>query len=223
MWHRISQRFRAKVHPPTLRSAEAYALWAASYPPYAHNAFMVIEQETMCLLIPPLAGRSVLDLACGSGRYARLALEAGARSVIGVDSSPAMLRRAGGFLRLQADMTALPFTPATFDVILCGLATGHLPPIAMRAAIKEMARVVRPEGTILFSDFHPMLYLSGGRRTFRTLEGRTYAVEHYPHLIAAYFDAIRAAGLTITAIREPQATIDGQTIPAVLVIGCTNA
>jgi malonyl-CoA O-methyltransferase len=222
MWRRISQMFRAKNHPPTLRSAEAYALWAESYPPYAHNAFMAIEQETMRALMPPLAGRSVLDLACGSGRYARFALETGARPVIGVDSSPSMLRRAHGFLRLLADMTALPLASAIFDIILCGLATGHLPPSAMRAAMREMARVIRPEGLILFSDFHPMLYLSGGRRTFTASDGRTYAVEHYPHLIADYFDAIRAAGLTITAIREPEATIDGQDIPAVLVIGCTK-
>ncbi len=211
MRRRISRWLGARLNPPTLPSVEAYALWAETYPPYAHNAFMRIEQEAMNALFPPLAGRS-----------ARIALEAGANYVIGADSSPAMLRRAEGFPRLLADMTALPFLPAFFDVILCGLATGHLPPTAMRAAFVEMARVIRPGGAILFSDFHPILYLRGGRRTFKTSGGRTYAVEHYPHLIADYFESIQAAGLTITALREPTAPVGGQDVPAVLIIGCTT-
>src|SRR5258707_10447274 len=91
LWSRLKKRFR--VAPPTLKSLEAYALWAESYPPYAHNRLMQIEQAAMLRLLPPLAGRSVLDLACGTGRYARIALECGAARVVGVDNSAAMLRR----------------------------------------------------------------------------------------------------------------------------------
>ncbi|HVO71472.1 MAG TPA: class I SAM-dependent methyltransferase [Aggregatilineaceae bacterium] len=212
----------AKIDPPTLPSAEAFALWAESYPPYAHNTFMTIEQDAMAALIPPLQGQTVLDLACGSGRYAQIALKAGAGAVIGADSSPAMLRQAAGFPHLQADMTSLPFAPSAFDMILCGLATGHLPPEAMRTAVAEMARVLRPGGRLVFSDFHPFVYLSGRRRTFTTANGQTYAVQHYPHLIADYFEATRAADLRIAAIREAKAALDGRDVPAVLVIACTK-
>jgi hypothetical protein len=90
----------------------------------------------------------------------------------------------------------------------------------MRRATAEMARVLRWGGTALFSDFHPYLYLRGGRRTFCAPDGTTYAVEHYPHLMADYFAAISAAGMTVTAISEPTQQVDGAEVPVVLVVRC---
>src|SRR5512145_1210761 len=75
----------------TLASLEAYACWAASYPPHAHNPLMQVEEQAMLNLMPDLAGRIVLDLACGTGRYSRLGLERGAHLAVGLDNSPAML------------------------------------------------------------------------------------------------------------------------------------
>ncbi len=242
--------------PETLSALDAYALWAASYPPHAHNRLMEIEQAAMLALMPDLRGRDVLDLACGTGRYSRIALQAGARRAVGVDFSLPMLR-AGREAELggqglkplaeskrrppqgqpiatwlphsarglslapalaQASMVQLPFADASFDVIICGLATGHLPPAAMRQAVAEMARTLRPGGDALISDFHPSLYLGGGRRTFTAPDGTCYAVEHYPHLVSDYFDAIQAAGLTLRGLAEPCAVSGGKVIPAVLIL-----
>jgi SAM-dependent methyltransferase len=129
-----------------------------------------------------------------------------------------MLRRGSGFPRLQSDIKALPFGSGVFDAVICGLATGHISAALLGPAFAEMGRVVRPCGTILFSDLHPYLYIRGGRRTFAAKDGRTHDVEHYPHLISDYFGAIDSAGFTISAIRERKATIDGRSFPAVLVI-----
>src|SRR5262245_56079694 len=117
--------------PRTLPSVYAYALWAATYPPRAHNRLMEIEQESMLRLLPDLANRDVLDLACGTGRYAAIAHQRGARSVLGTDNSLAMLR-AGSQVGVQAHfaeshMASLPISSRSFDVVLCGLALGHLP------------------------------------------------------------------------------------------------
>jgi malonyl-CoA O-methyltransferase len=217
--------------PETLSALDAYALWASSYPPHAHNRLMEIEQAAMLRLMPDLRGRDVLDLACGTGRYSRIARQGGARRVVGADFSPQMLRAgrkatspcdplsAGGEEEsVQASMMVLPFAEASFDVIICGLATGHLPPAAMRQAVAEMARALRPGGNALISDFHPYLYLGGGRRTFTAPDGTPYAVEHYPHLVSDYFDAILAAGLTLQALAEPCTVSDGKPIPAVLIL-----
>jgi ubiquinone/menaquinone biosynthesis C-methylase UbiE len=179
---------------------------------------MAIEQRAVLEVLPTLSGRRVLDLACGTGRYAQLALQGGARQVVGTDSSQAMLRRAAGFPRLRADLTALPFGSATFDVVVCGLALGHLPPNRMPAAIVEMSRVVDRNGGLVFSDFHPYLYLQGHRRTFTSRNGDRYQVEHHPHLIADYLAAIRAAGLTVTALVEAKAPVAGREALAVLVV-----
>ena len=80
-------RLRARVSTtPTLGSAEAYSLWAASYPPEAHNSFMRLEESAVRQLLPDLGARRVLDAACGTGRYAQLAHGRGASRVVGADS-----------------------------------------------------------------------------------------------------------------------------------------
>jgi len=207
-------------NPRTLPPKEAYALWSAAYPPEAHNPLMEIEQEAMLRLMPPLAGRSVLDLACGTGRYGLIARQHGARFVVGADNSWAMLK--AGKLRpsAEANMTYLPFASSTFDVILCGLAIGHLPQRQMQWAMGEMARVLCSGGEVLISDFHPFLYLLGQQRTFTAPGGKTYAVEHYPYLASDYYRTIRDVGMAITAMDEVKANRKGQVIPAVFVVRC---
>ncbi len=222
---RLRRALQRRIHPPqTLPSGDAYALWATSYPPTAHNRLMQIEQDAMLALMPPLAGRDVLDLAGGTGRYALIAQESGARQIVGVDSSAAMLRANPLSPRVQAEMNAIPFCSGSFDVVICALAAGHLPPEQMRLTLTEIKRVLRPGGVALISDFHPFMFLSGGRRTFTAPDGVQYAVEHYPHLIADYYAAIRSAGLTLDALAEPCAErLDETAAPAVLVLRVTLA
>ncbi len=186
----------------TLSSLDAYALWASAYPPYAHNPFMEFEQRAMLAMLPPLQGAVVLDLACGTGRYGLLAQEREARQVIAIDNSAAMLEANPLALRIQATGTALPLRSASIDVILCGLALGHLPDLT--EAVGEIARVLRPLGVALISDVHPFVALNGGQRTFSSSDGRQYAVEHYAHLYEDYTRAAFQAGLRIDAISEPR-------------------
>ena len=50
-----------------------------------------IERYTVMTLLGDLHGRTVLDMACGEGVYARQFKRAGAAEVTGVDISPAMV------------------------------------------------------------------------------------------------------------------------------------
>jgi SAM-dependent methyltransferase len=98
-------------------------------------------------------GQSVLDVACGTGVVARTAAErvgSGGR-VVGVDLNESMLTVAERVCQdvelRRADVTALPFEAATFDVVLCQMALMFFPD--PRAAIREMGRVVKPQGTVV--------------------------------------------------------------------------
>jgi malonyl-CoA O-methyltransferase len=186
----------------TLSSLDAYAQWAASYPPHAHNALMQAEEAAMLSLLPDLSGKSVLDLACGTGRYGLIARARGAATVIGLDNSAAMLRANSLPHLVLSTSEAIPLLAESIDIALCGLALGHLP--SLEPSLREISRVLKPSGCALISDFHPFIFLSGQRRTFSAPDGHTYAVEHYPHLYSYYQQAADQVGLKIERVLEPR-------------------
>lgn len=200
VFHKL-KRFWGSV-PKTLSSLSAYELWANTYMADAHNKLMEIEQTAMLNLMPELSGKRVLDLACGTGRYGRIALEQGARIAHGVDNSAAMLQNAVLSQVIQATTEAIPSANNQYDVLICGLALGHLANI--EPSMREISRVLAPNGIVLISDFHPFQALSGAQRTFLAENNQTYAVEHYPHLYSDYHGAAQRAGLSITHIAEPR-------------------
>lgn len=53
-----------------------------------------LHKPTVLKLVGPVAGKTVLDLGCGDGQYSRLMKKMGARKVIGIDQSLAMLNLA---------------------------------------------------------------------------------------------------------------------------------
>ena len=87
------------------------------------------------------------------------------------------------------------------DVVLCGLALGHLP--RLQPSLDEIARILKPGGAALVSDVHPFIALNGAQRTFAAPDGNVYAVEHYPHLYGDTQCAAAQAGLVIDAVLEP--------------------
>jgi malonyl-CoA O-methyltransferase len=163
---------------------------------------MQAEQAAMVSLLPGLAGCVVLDLACGTGRYGLLEQERGARTVVGLDNSAAMLH-ANPLTKIVLSTTeVIPLAGESVDVVLCGLALGHLP--RLEPTMREISRVLKPGGCALVSDFHPFIFLNGQRRTFTASNGATYAVEHYAHLYADYHRAAQQSGLRITQVIEPR-------------------
>ena len=210
---KLRRRFLGESVPRTLSSLDAYDLWAETYPPLAHNALMQAEQQAMLDLLPSLVGQTVLDLACGTGRYGLIAQERGAAQVLGVDNSAAMLIASPLAQRVQATTEAIPLASQSLDGIICGLALGHLP--RLQPSLNEIARVLKAGGWALVSDFHPFIFLNGARRTFSAPDGRVYAVEHYAHLYADTQQAAAQAGLSIEAVREP--ALPGQAVPVVIV------
>lgn len=199
MFKRIVQRLR---QIRTLSSVDAYAQWAATYPAEAHNTLMQIEQAAMRSLLPNhLTGQTVLDLACGTGRYGKIAHQRHAATVIGLDNSAAMLKVSVLGLSALATTEAIPLANNTIDTLICGMALGHLPQI--EPSLAEMSRVLKPNGIALISDFHPYQALSGAQRTFTATDGTTFAVEHYIHHISDYHRTARDNNLHITYILEP--------------------
>jgi ubiquinone/menaquinone biosynthesis C-methylase UbiE len=107
----------------------------------------------ICALVrAQLPCQAFLDAGCGDGRYlAALADELPARRA-GCDLSERILEtarsRVDAELR-QGNLEALPFADGEFDLVLCSQVIEHVldPP----AAVAELARVLRPDGTLVIS------------------------------------------------------------------------
>lgn len=190
---------------PVLPVQAAYTQWAAHYPPLPHNRFMALEQATLIEMLPPLTHQTALDLACGSGRWGRIAAQHGAERVISLDANFAMLGAGHPPLATVASINALPLPPESVDVVICGLAIGHISREGFESSLSEIGRVLRPAGIALISDVHPVQMWRGAKRTFWH-KGRPYAVEHHIHSYSHYHQAATRLGLTIADVQEVAST-----------------
>jgi malonyl-CoA O-methyltransferase len=178
----------------------AYQRWAPSYPPVAHNPLMRAEEKAMLEWWPTIEGRRVLDLACGTGRYTKILADGRPAELVAVDFCEPMLTQVSGARRVRASMMHLPFDKDAFDIIICGLAIGHATDVA--AWMTEVARVLAPDGRVLYSDFHPAAARAGLPRSFKDERNVVTVVPHRGHELERQRDAAAAAGLTIESVRE---------------------
>jgi len=137
--------------PPDM---DAYAQKLAVSNPLAEP---VIRSAIQALQLPP--GSRGLDAGCGIGLQALLLAEAvgPAGYVTGLDLSPQFLVHARGIAEKaglserisfqQGDVSRLPFDDDTFDWVWSANCVGYHPaePLPM---LRELARVVRPGGTV---------------------------------------------------------------------------
>jgi len=124
------------------------------------GATLQLVGEHLCETLDLRAGQKVLDVAAGNGNATLAAARRGCE-VVSTDYVPALLERgkaratAEGFnidFR-QADAEALPFTDATFDVVVSTFGVMFTPNQERAAA--EMARVCRPSGKIGLANWTP--------------------------------------------------------------------
>jgi ubiquinone/menaquinone biosynthesis C-methylase UbiE len=100
-------------------------------------------------------GLVVADVGTGTGFIAEAALDAGAR-VIGIDNSSGMLgeveqRFAGrSFETRRGEAGLLPLADGEVDAVLANMFLHHAPDPP--AAIREMARGLKPGGTLVITD-----------------------------------------------------------------------
>ncbi len=192
------------------------------------------ETAVGCLLrlVPELAGLAVLDLACGQGLATRALAQAGAAAVLGIDSAPGMIDRARGYpaptgvsYRVDDAERLSSCADASFDGVTCQLGLMDIGDLA--AAVRAVARVLRPAGWFVLVIGHPCFLAPGastaegpggvpGRLITGYLgegfwrSGNPHGIRgragNYHRTLSTYLNTLAGAGFVVAAVDEPRAS-----------------
>ena len=184
-------------------------------------------RETDARLLGDVRGKDVLEVGCGAAQGARWLVSQGA-TVTAFDVSAGQLAQARALdrstgvavLRLvQADAQRLPFRDEAFDLVVS--AFGAIPFVSDSAGtMRELARVLRPGGRLVFSATHPLRWAfpddpgPAGLTVRQSYFDRTPYVEQAADGTATYVEHHRTlgdrvrdlvgAGLLLEDLLEPE-------------------
>lgn len=99
----------------------------------------------------------ILDLCCGSGQTTQFLVQR-SQNVTGLDASPLSLERAKKNVSqaeyVEAFAESMPFADNNFDLVHTSVALHEMEPEQLRQIIKEVYRVLKPNGVFTLIDFH---------------------------------------------------------------------
>jgi len=178
----------------SINNPDPYAKHAETYDKYV-EPFNKALRRIMLKMSPVEPGMKVLEVGCGTGTNLKLYQEAGC-CVSGLDLSPSMLAQARDKLDSRADLrlgdgAQMPFSNDTFDLAVVMLTLHEIPATSRLPVIRETARVVSPNGYLLFVDYHPgpLLFPMGWVRKaimcfFEISAGREHFKNYRAYLVA---------------------------------------
>jgi len=151
-----------------MKSERRFDRWAPSYDKSIFQRLMfepVHEAVLAAVTAPSPPPHDVLDVGCGTGRLLEKArLRWGQARLTGIDASEAMVAEAqrkhegdARFAFKRGDASALPLEASSSDVAFSTLSFHHWGD--QPAAIREVARVLRPGGLFVLADVDaPLLW-----------------------------------------------------------------
>jgi SAM-dependent methyltransferase len=189
---------------PIVGVREGYGEWVRTYE-------QTVEDEMDLRLLERVrtvdwtAARSVLDLACGTGRVGVWLKQRGyAGALDGVDLTPEMLdvaRSRNVYRTLDvADVSATGLPAETYDLCTQSLADEHLADLG--PSYREVARVTRPGGCFVLVGYHPQFLMAGVPTHFDRAPGQSVTIRSYVHLLSDHVKAAHAAGWSLLEMDE---------------------
>ncbi|MDB5144188.1 MAG: methyltransferase protein, partial [Mucilaginibacter sp.] len=201
----IKQRFFRQ--PVTEKnSAEAYDLWSEDYDLQPGNLMLDLDE----ILFPKLLDKTVIqnktvaDIGCGTGRHWAKIFQMQPSSLTGFDVSEGMLNKLqekfpGAHTHKIVNDLLPNVDDAFFDTIVSTLTVAHIENIEQ--ALRAWCTVLKPNATIIITDFHPKLLAFGGKRTFRH-NNVSLSVTNFVHSISTIKDVLKENGFRIMAEEE---------------------
>jgi ubiquinone/menaquinone biosynthesis C-methylase UbiE len=200
--------------------AENWIRWARAP---GHDSYWVFHREAFLASLPR-SGRLTLDVGCGEGRVTRDLRELG-HHVVGLDVAPSMIEAAreadpeGEYI--VASAAEMPFEDGAADLAIAFMTLMDMDD--MPAAVREIARVLEPGGTLVAPVVHPLNsaglfsprdgdetapFVIESYREQRRYEdsfdrnGLTMTFHSFHFTLEGYSRAFEEAGLTVRRMRE---------------------
>jgi 2-polyprenyl-3-methyl-5-hydroxy-6-metoxy-1,4-benzoquinol methylase len=206
---------------------------------------------SLAVLTGDVAGRRVLEIACGHGRITRELARQGA-AVTGVDISGAMIANAEsaerekplGIQYVRADVADPALLPGeVFDVVVCSFGLSDIDDLD--GTLANTHRLLRQDGVFAFSILHPC-FAGGADVSGSWPSGGTYYDERWwqadgslstlrqqvganHRSLSTYLNSLRRHGLLLDEIAEPAPAAewaatrpDAARFPVFLVARCLN-
>lgn len=190
------------LHP--IPTTEGYDGWAEFYDEPG-NELIDLEQPIVREILDGLPRGVALDAACGTGRHSAYLASIG-HTVIGVDTSAAMLERAREKVSAdefhEADLYALPLPDDHVDLVVCALALVHVPDLG--PVLSEFVRVLRPGGNLVISDQRGLITGLGPPVVKARSDGSRGYMPIRSRLTSDYLAAALPLGLQVRRCEEPQ-------------------
>ena len=197
-----------------------------------------IERYTLLRLAGDLAGKAVIDLACGEGYYTRALWQQGAARIVGVDLSRAMIglaeaeeaRRPRGIEYRIGDVRTLAVTEK-FDLVFAAYLLNYARTAEeLTQMCRAVARALRPGGRFVTANSNPAEptaafpagqdYGFSRRALGELVEGApivwefflpdgSFEVTNYYLRVGTMEEAFRAAGLRAVRWHAPEVSPEG--------------
>ena len=172
-----------------------------------------LVEPSQLRLLGSVVGDSVLDVACGNGQFARKLAELGAM-VVGIDAAEGMVRNAreratpgpGSAEYRVVDATdegaLLALGVRSFDAAVCTMAIMDMASVGPLA--QALARLLRPDGRLVFSVMHPCFNSPSIRMTAEVEDKEGDLVEDFSIKVGRYATPYTARGLAMVGQPEAQ-------------------
>jgi SAM-dependent methyltransferase len=193
-----------KRNYPIVGVREGYGEWARTYEQTVQDEMDLRLLERVRTLDWTTV-RSVLDLACGTGRVGAWLRKRGYTGVIdGVDLTPEMLevaRKRDVYRTLAvADVSATGLPAEVYDLCTQSLADEHLAELG--PLYGEVARITRPDGHFVIVGYHPQFLMAGVPTHFDRAPGQPVTIRSYVHLLSDHVRAAHAVGWSLVEMDE---------------------
>ncbi len=188
---------------PIIDVREGYTEWVRTYE-------QVVQDEMDLRLLDRMktvdwsAPKTVLDLACGTGRIGQWLRQRCPAVIDGVDLTPAMLEvaRSKDIYRTlrAADVSRTGLPSGTYDLCTQSLADEHLPDIT--PLYQEVARVTGAQGYFVIVGYHPQFLMAGMPTHFNRESGDPVTIRSYVHLLSDHVKAAHSSGWSLQEMDE---------------------